>query len=427
MEPQSLMTQDPIDDIIGRTPAWMVRFGISLVFIIVALLGSVTWMIKYPHTLEARITLSSERPPAEVVSKTGGAITKLFVHDHEMTPAGAPLAMLDNTADFETMSELSEQMRQFSRFFDNPLAFPDISWKKDAQLGDAQSAYLDFIRALEEYHVFRASAASGDRVAAMQSQKDHYDLLQTRLQRQVRIATAKLAFETETLNRSRRLVQRDMLARTDLIEVEKAYLERKEALEEAKITVARNRIHKAEIDQQLADYQSQQSRQEAALVAAVKVAYKRLRHALDEWRTRYVLTAPVAGRVAFHKFWSRDQYVAPGKVIMSIVAEATEIIGKMYLPQYGIGKLQTGQRVDVRLDSYPHTEFGRVVGRVALISPLAIQEGYMIHVDFADGLTTTYRQRLPFTHNMQGQAQVLTQERRLIERIFEHFRYLFRR
>ena len=425
MEPQSLMAQDPIDDIIGRAPAWIVRFGISLVFIIVALLVSVTWMIKYPHTLEARITLSSERPPAEVAAKSGGAITQLFVRDHERVPAGAPLAVLDNTADFEAMRELSEQMQQFSRFFDNPLAFPDISWKKEAQLGDAQSAYLDFIRTLEEYHVFRTAGASGDSAVALQNQKRHYDQLQTRLRRQVQIATDNLAFEKENLNRSRRLVQRDMLARTDLIEVEKTYLERKEALEAAKIALVRNRIRWAEIDQQLAEYQSQQSTQEASLVAAVKVAYKRLQHALDEWRTRYVLTAPVVGRVAFHKFWSRDQYVTQGDVIMSVVGEATEIVGKMYLPQYGVGKLRLGQSVDVRLDSYPHTEFGSVVGKVALISPLAIQEGYLIHVDFASGLTTTYRKRLPFTHNMQGQAQILTQERRLIERIFEHFRYLF--
>ncbi len=425
MDPHSLMAQEPVEDLMGREPAWLVRFGVSLVFMIFALLVALTWWLQYPQTLEADITLSSERPPAEVAAKTDGVMIQLFVHDHDQVTAGVPLALLDNTADFQAVRALTAQLQQFSPFFDNPLAFEDISWKKEAQLGDLQSAYLTFIRTLEQYHFFRDTNAFGKSMAAAQRQQRHYQQLQAQLQQQVRTATAQLAFEDENLKRSRRLLRRSILARTDLIEAENAYLERQSALEDANILLVRNQIRRAEIDQQLVDFQRQQSAQEASILVEVKVAYKNLRHALDEWTTRYVLTSPADGRVAFHKFWSRDQYVTRGDVIMSVVAEATEVVGKMYLPQYGVGKLQLGQSVDVRLDSYPHTEFGRVVGEVERVSPLAIEKKYLIQVRFANGLITTYQKRLPFTHHLQGQARIVTEERRLIERIFEHFRYLF--
>ncbi len=252
-----------------------------------------------------------------------------------------------------------------------------------------------------------------------------YQQLQTQLRQQARTATAQLAFEDESLKRHRHLLKRSMLARTDLIKAENAYLQRQAALEDANILLVRNQIRQGEIDEQLANLQRQQSEQEALLLAAVKVAYKHLGRDLDEWTTRYVLTSPIHGRVAFHKFWSRDQYVTRGEVIMSVVAEANEVVGKMYLPQYGVGKLQPGQIVDVRLDSYPYTEFGSVIGEVERVSALAIQKKYLIQVRFLNGLTTTYQKRLPFTHHLQGQARILMEERRLIERIFEHFRYLF--
>jgi hypothetical protein len=94
------------------------------------------------------------------------------------------------------------------------------------------------------------------------------------------------------------------------------------------------------------------------------------------------------------------------------------------LPQAGSGKVKTGQRVHIKFDGYPYTEFGMVLGSVQTFSQVARDDVYQIDVGLPRGLTTTYDKELAFKYNMQGSAEIITREMRLIERIFNQFRHL---
>ena len=51
---------------------------------------------------------------------------------------------------------------------------------------------------------------------------------------------------------------------------------------------------------------------------------------------------------------------------------------------------------------------------------------YNMDVTFSDGLMSTYRKSLPFIQNMDGEAEIITQDQRLIEHFIEPIRSLFR-
>jgi hypothetical protein len=49
---------------------------------------------------------------------------------------------------------------------------------------------------------------------------------------------------------------------------------------------------------------------------------------------------------------------------------------------------------------------------------------YTIQIALPQGLVTSYRKTLPFRQEMQGTAEIITKDLRLIERIFNQFRAL---
>ncbi len=86
--------------------------------------------------------------------------------------------------------------------------------------------------------------------------------------------------------------------------------------------------------------------------------------------------------------------------------------------------MEIGQRVNLRFDNYPSYEYGMVRGTVQSISLVPRDNLYTIQIALSHGLVTSYRKELPFRQEMQGTAEIITRDLRLLERIFYQFRNL---
>lgn len=103
------------------------------------------------------------------------------------------------------------------------------------------------------------------------------------------------------------------------------------------------------------------------------------------------------------------------------ISEDGTITGEAMAPSLGFGKVQVGQKVNVRLDCYPYMEYGVLVGEVSSfqkISKPTIQGtiSYPTKIAFLDD-TLSHRVKIPLDQLMElsGTAKIMLQERKLIE------------
>jgi len=80
--------------------------------------------------------------------------------------------------------------------------------------------------------------------------------------------------------------------------------------------------------------------------------------------------------------------------------------------------------VNIKLSGYPYLEFGMVKGVVKSKALVSASDAYLIEISFPDRLTTLYGEKLPFTQYMQGNAEIITEDLRLLEKIINPFRHL---
>ncbi len=107
-------------------------------------------------------------------------------------------------------------------------------------------------------------------------------------------------------------------------------------------------------------------------------------------------------------------------VKVAIVPPQTDkIIGRLLLPIAGSGKVKPGQRVILKLDSYPYYEFGTLRGLVVSKSLVPKDNQYAILVSLPDGLKTSYHRDIPFEQQMQGTAEIVTEDKQFLQRIYE--------
>ena len=83
------------------------------------------------------------------------------------------------------------------------------------------------------------------------------------------------------------------------------------------------------------------------------------------------------------------------------------------------GKVRSRQRVIIKLDSYPYSEFGILRGYVNSKSLVPVDDKYTVSVLFPDGLKTNYGKDIPFEQQLEGGAEIITDEKRLLQRIYE--------
>lgn len=154
--------------------------------------------------------------------------------------------------------------------------------------------------------------------------------------------------------------------------------------------------------------------------------------AIEEWYTQHVLFSPISGKLEWRGQLSHLNTIQAGELLGMILPEEgkNQSIAQLRMSATGIGKLALGAPVKISLDAYSKQEFGQITAQVDEINyaPLQNEEAtpeYMLKVFLPAPLITSYGKRISITPNMPGQAIVITQGRRILERIFEQFLSVF--
>ena len=109
-----------------------------------------------------------------------------------------------------------------------------------------------------------------------------------------------------------------------------------------------------------------------------------------------------------------------------------EILGQVQLPAEGAGKIKNGCDVIIKLDNYPYMEYGSVKGKVKSISLTTNKnktadkneiDTYLVLVELPEELSTNYGSKLEFKYELKGTADIIANNRRLVERLFDNLKY----
>jgi len=146
-----------------------------------------------------------------------------------------------------------------------------------------------------------------------------------------------------------------------------------------------------------------------------------LKTQLDKWKEKYLLIAPEGGVISFYenkidtkKFFQTDEK------IMAILPETTsELIGKVSLDVRYNGKISQDQEVLIKLASYPYQEFGKLRGKVRYKADIPKDNFINIEIALVNGLVTTSDKMIPQDQQLIGTAEIITENKRLFQRIYE--------
>jgi len=414
---------EEVRDVLSDPPAAILRWGNTILLGFVMLLLLLSWFIRYPDVVSTQIVITTNIPPEKLIAKTSGRMEAILVNDKAVVKENTALAVIESAANYKDVF-LLKSIVDTVNIDRNRFPFELL---KSAQLGEIEGAFALFQR---EYIADELNATLQPFKVEGTAQNHEFVQLKERLnilESQKSINQNELVLQKNDLNRYETLFKKGIVASQEMERQKLTYLQAQKDYKSLLSTISQLKSSLNELNRNSKTTQINKNKEDVNLKRNLIQSFYQLKKAIKDWDLNYVLRSSVAGKVSFLQIWTKSQTVNINDNVFAVIPSNEQgYIGKVKATALNSGKLKIGQTANIRLANYPDREFGIMKGIVKTISLTPDKEGnLLLDITLPNGLETSYQKQIVFQQEMQGTADIVTEDLRLIERLMYQFRSIF--
>ncbi|MBN2814673.1 MAG: HlyD family efflux transporter periplasmic adaptor subunit [Bacteroidales bacterium] len=418
---------EPVREIMSQIPGWILRWGLSVLFGIVMLLLLGAYLVKYPETINAPVVITTINAPAALICKASGKIDRFYGKEGQYIEKNYLIAVIENTANYEHYCILKKETEKLSGKQNWRNLVLERENTAQLSLGDMQTFYEQFRKTWNDFRNYLLQGYIQQKINLIEQQikiqKDYLDIL---LQQQS-IAENDMLLAARKFKRDSLIFIDGGFSITEF-EREKQKLNQNVAsLKSTEASVKSAELTILNLSQTVLELRLQQENEIMQYELNLDELKQNLNTRIMVYEEQYLVRSPIQGTVTLSTFWSENQVVNIGDRMATILPKReSEIIGKAVIPTEGFGKVEAGQRVQIKLSGYPYMEYGILQGVISDISKIPDKEGYVAEIELPNGMKTSYHKQLNFTQEMIGTADIVTRDTRFIEKLINPVKSLIR-
>jgi multidrug efflux pump subunit AcrA (membrane-fusion protein) len=229
------LRSESVQDILTQPPHWMIRWGNSIILVILLLILMMSYIIKYPEFVSAPVIVTSQNPPEKIEARTSSKIEKIFIKDHQEVKKNDVLMVMQSTANYKDVLELKKLVDSISP--QQLQSFP-IAVTSRFKLGELQGDYNSFAKAFQDEELFtRLQPYAPENIAANQSISEYRVRIAT-LRQQKSLELAKYELSKKSYQRSQELFNQGVIASVELENEKIKFLQAQQNVENLNISIS---------------------------------------------------------------------------------------------------------------------------------------------------------------------------------------------
>ncbi|MGG8497131.1 HlyD family secretion protein [Tenacibaculum sp. TC6] len=409
---------EEVQEILSYVPIWMIRWGNTLILVLIMMLLFISWFVKYPDVISTQVMVTTSFPPEKIYAKSSGQFEVFLTQEGAKVSENEILAVIENSALYKDVLLLKSIVDTIKTDQDH-FTFP-INELPPLILGDITTSFSQFENDYSEFVLNEKltpfkSETFANKMSVFEAKARLQNLLS-----QKELNKKELEIKETDVERSRKMFAQGVISEKEKEQKEIEFLQAKRSYKSLETSISQIRELISNSAKNLEGTSIKKTQNDTRLKKKAIQSFLYLKKAIRDWEKLYALTSSISGEVSFLSFWNENQTVKSGDLIFTIIPDKSEsFIGKIKAPAANSGKIKKGQRVQIRLLNYPSDEFGELNGTVKSISSVPDADGnYLIDVLLPQELVTTYGKPIAFRQEMQGTANIITEDLRLIERFF---------
>jgi len=417
---------EEVEDIMSFIPGRVIRWGLTVIFSVFISLLVGSYCFKSPEIIRAPMILTKKNPPVSLISKSTGKIDRLFAIDGQTVVEKENIALINNPTDFSHYLKLKKELSECFLIpkWDDQVFSYDLSDR--LTLGELQQSYGPFLKGRNNFKHYLTQNYLPQKIGLINKQIVKQEEYYQTLIRQKEIQRNDLTLSVKSFVRDSSLFQKRTTSEAEYDKSRQLFLSKKSAFIGFEAVLRETESSILQMQSNRVELEMQHERELSEFRLTLDESKQNLENAIHQWEEKFLVASPVKGNLTYTSIWSVNQEVKTGELIATIIPiEESAIIAKAVIPPSGFGKVEIGQRVNLKLNGFPYMEFGMLKGNIRSISLVPEEKGYVAEIELSDGMTSSYRENLKFIQQMDGTAEIITKEMRLITRLINPLRAFF--
>lgn len=417
------LRSEAVQDVLSDPPHWMFRWGNAVILGILFMILLLSYFIKYPEFVPATIVITSQNPPEKLEARIDSKLEKILIKDHERVYKNQVLMVLQSTANYEDILQLSKIIDSTPPA--QMASFP-VNKVSKFKLGELQSDYNSFEKAFQDEKLFASlkpyepeNKATEQNITANRSRE-------LALKNQKKLELAKFELIKKNYQRTLQLVNQKVISTAEFENEKIKFIQAEQSIQNIEISLSQTQEAIANLNKTRSGININHEKDKSNFALQTLQLFEQLKKSLRQWQQNYLITSSTDGIASFQQFLGENQFLKRGDAILTILPDNKKaLIGRLLVPATNSGKIARGEKVLIKLDNYRFQEYGILEGSVQNISFTPDEKGnYYVDVNLPKGLTTSYHKTLTFDKELKGNAEIVTQDLRLIERFLYQIRKL---
>jgi multidrug resistance efflux pump len=365
--------------------------------------------------------LTTEIPPVHLFVQSSGKIESILVEDKQEVTENDLLAIIHNPANHADMIILEHFLEEIKNKKTSHLS--KVDYPENLELGELQSFYANFAQSLNNFTFFENKNELAEKIKALKLQIRYLGEKNTSLKKQEITMQSAIDLAVSSRERMQILFDEKAVSIKDVEDAKSEVLRNERELERMQTDYLDNKMKVKSLELTIINLKENRRDGKNEKSVSLKEQIDILLSEIENWKQKYLIISPMDGQVSFPKVINENQFLRNGEEIMTIVPQGGvgEMVGKALLPAANNGKVKEGFVINIRLDGYSYQEFGVVKATVKSKSILSQDGFYLLALKMPDTLKTTYGKPIPFQQEMRGTGNIITKDRRILERIFDKF------
>jgi len=411
---------EEVQEIIGKMPTWIIRRGITLMGIIILGLLIGAYFFKYPDIIQAHVIITSANPPVKLIAQNSLAIQQLQVRNNEDVRKNQLICIFSNPADYQDVQQIAGITKILDTCMELRGFMEETDIPQGLNLGELQSNYVTLLKAVEDYRFFLLRNDYNAKINHLETLADYQKRLTAQLTQKDKKMNTQLAIQQNRFSVDSTLLALAIISKVEYENAMKDLVGQQMNAEDNYSAILQSQLQHDEITANVSETKIQWQTDKNNMEQKIREAARQFNGAFGEWEQNYVLRSPVSGKVSFFKYWKENQFVQAGQAILMITPPLQEFIARGEIGVHGAGKIKEGQKVLIKLFAYPYAEFGSITGKIASKSTVAMDSTFAIAIQLTNKLQTNAGVSIPPQAQLEGTAEILTDNKSLLARLFEN-------
>lgn len=416
---------EAVRDYLERIPNVLIQWGSTAIAAILLIVVLLTWLIHYPTLIRADFKLTTQIAPKPIVARVDGRLERILAANHQTVYHGQILAFLESTAYHGEVLQLEKELNVIRELIKkgNYASFDTLKLTPFEHLGDVQDSYQVFRQQLVQLNSLFGKGYYNKKIELLNRDISGLTTMNLYLKSQYEVYERDAILAENEFILNQKLFEDNVIAKLDLDREESKMLAKKHPPKNIKTSILNNEAQIRIKEKEIIDLDKQIFEQKESF----KQSTNTLGSNISAWMNRYVLKAPASGKLLFSYNLQEKENVESNREMFQVFENSKIYVGTLIIPQENSGKIKIGQHVLIKFHSYPFEEYGIVEGRISSLPQISTEDNHLLFAltELPNGLKTNHNVTIAYNYGMTANAEIVTEDLRLIERIFYTIRKIF--